>query len=456
MANPVVFPRRSTPSRNPSQPHTVRALKPKLMTLALLATVLPVAACSETATPADNTPAGSSASTAGANSAGANGTGANSAGANNTDSGSRQSQETPPSRAAAAKVSPADANFAQEEIVRLKSPWAMTFVDKDHALITSKTGELHALDVATKKLTPVTGVPKVDVGGQGGLGDIITAPDFATSNKVYLSWVESGRLLKRGAVVGEATYTREPTPKLTDVKVLWKQTPKTTGRGHYSHRLAFSPDGKHLFVTSGDRQKLEPAQDTSNTLGTIVRLAPDGKAASGNPLSDKGSPTNEIWTYGHRNPLGIAFAPDGKLWSHEMGPRGGDELNLIVKGKNYGWPTVSDGVHYDGKPIPDHAPGDGFEAPKTSWVPAISPSGLIIYTGDLFADWQGDALLGGLSGKALARIDLDGISATKAERWDFGDRIREVEQHPDGSIWLLTDGPKNTDGQVLRLTPAKK
>lgn len=223
------------------------------------------------------------------------------------------------------------------------------------------------------------------------------------------------------------------------------------GDGHFSHRLAFSPDGEHLFVSSGDRQLGAPAQDTSNTLGTIVRLTPDGEPAPGNPLADRGGVSAEIWTWGHRNPLGLEVAPDGTLWSSEMGPEGGDELNVIEAGSNYGWPEVSDGSDYGGGEIPDHAEGDGFAAPARSWNPSISPGSLMIYDGEMFEDWRGDAFLGALSGEALVRVDLDGRTAGDTKVFDMGARVRAVEDGPDGAIWVLED---EGAGRLLRLTPA--
>ena len=205
-------------------------------------------------------------------------------------------------------------------------------------------------------------------------------------------------------------------------------------------------------LETGDRQFQDPAQDTTNTLGTIVRLTPDGDPAPGNPLADEGGVTAEIWSWGHRNPLGLEIAPDGTLWSSEMGPEGGDELNLVEAGSNYGWPEASDGSDYGGGEIPDHAEGDGYAPPARSWTPSISPGSLMIYRGDLFEDWQGDAFLGALSGEALVRVDLDGETAGDAEVFDTGERIRAVEEGPDGSIWLLEDAGA---GRLLRLTPAE-
>lgn len=340
--------------------------------------------------------------------------------------------------------------FLVEELGAFDEPWAMTFLPgTSDALITLRGGRL-VLRAADGRTTDVAGVPEVVHQGQGGLGDVIAGPTFAADGTVYLSWAARGDG-GTGAEVARATLVRDgDRARLDGLTVIWRQQPKTSGSGHFGHRLAFSPDGAHLFITSGERQKMQPAQNLDNNLGTIVRLDPDGTPAERNPFGDQGV-TAQLWTFGHRNPLGIAFDAAGNLWSTEMGPQGGDELNLIREGRNYGWPYVSNGSHYGGADIPDHAPGDVFEAPKVWWNPSVSPSGLMIYSGSLFPQWQGDAFIPALSGQALIRVHLDGTSATKGDEWDFGDRVREVEQAPDGSIWVLTDG---TGGRLLRLTAA--
>ncbi len=359
---------------------------------------------------------------------------------------------SPPAPAATATATPAETAssdapsagkplagtpFLTEELGDFDEPWAMAFLPGGDALITERGGRLK-LRQADGRTIEVGGVPEVVATGQGGLGDVLASPAFATDRTVYLSWAAAGDG-GTGAEVGRAVLVRDgDRARLDDLRVIWRQQPKTSGSGHYGHRLTFAPDGSHLFVTSGDRQKMTPAQDRGSTLGKIIRMDPDGGDA-------------RIWTLGQRNPLGIAFDAAGNLWSSEMGPQGGDELNLIVEGRNYGWPRVSNGSHYGGGNIPDHAPGDGFEAPKVWWNPSVSPGSLIVYSGAMFPQWDGDAFIGALSGQALIRVDLDGTSAAKADQWDFGDRVREVEQAPDGSIWVLTDG---SGGRLLRLTPA--
>lgn len=328
----------------------------------------------------------------------------------------------------------------------------MTFLPDGTALVTERGGKLFLVDVSSGTKTEVTGVPKAVVSGQGGFGDVILAPTFAQDRGIYLSWVESGDG-GTGAVVGRATLNSGATPRLEGLRTIWTQTPKVSGSGHFSHRLAISPstDGKHyLFVSSGERQKFDPAQDLSVNLGKILRLNLDGTPAAGNPFADRGGVSAQIWSYGHRNPLGLAFDARGRLWSSEMGPRGGDELNLIERGGNHGWPKASNGSHYSGEDIPDHRAGDGYVAPKAFWNPSISPGSLMIYSGNLFGPWTGDAFIGALSGQALVRVDLDGTNARIAEQWDMGARIREVEQGPDGAIWLLEDG---AGGKLLKLSP---
>jgi aldose sugar dehydrogenase len=353
-----------------------------------------------------------------------------------------------------ANPGPAPTSFTPVPVAQFDEPWAMTFLPDGRLLVTEKPGALKLM-AKDATVTDISGAPEVDDGGQGGLGDIILAPDYSESRQVYLSWIEAGDADTRGAVVGRATLNLDDQGggSLGGLEILWRQTPKVTGRGHYAHRLAFSPDGAHLFITSGDRQKFDPAQDMSGNLGKIVRLHPDGSVPRDNPFADQGGVAAQVWTLGHRNPLGFAFDGEGRLWQHEMGPKGGDEFNLILRGRNYGWPIVSDGEHYDGEPIPDHETRPGFEAPKVSWSPVISPAGMIIYSGSVYTSWKGDAFLGGLSSQALIRVELGDDSAREAERWDMGQRIREVEQGPSGTIWLLEDGPAGSGGRLLELRP---
>lgn len=343
--------------------------------------------------------------------------------------------------------------FIATPITTLDEPWAMTFLPDGRMLVTEKKGRLLVVTQDGDQSQPVSGVPEVDYGGQGGLGEVVLHPGFAENGTIYLGYAEAGSGDVRGGAVLRATLTlNEDGGALSDRRVIWRQDPKVTGRGHYAHRIVFSDDG-YMLITSGDRQKFTPAQDMEQNLGKIVRLNDDGTVPSDNPFAGQGGVAAQVWTLGHRNPLGIAFDGEGRLWAHEMGPRHGDELNLIVRGENYGYPEVSNGNHYDGRIIPDHDTRPEFEAPKAYWVPAISPAGLIIYSGDLFPEWKGNAFLGGLSSEALIRVQINGDSAREAERFEMGERIREIEQGPEGAIWLLEDGEEGRGGRLLKLTP---
>ena len=339
--------------------------------------------------------------------------------------------------------------FEIEPVAEFDQPWAMAFLPDGRLLVTEKPGRLLLVGQDGGK-TEVSGVPAVDYGGQGGLGDVALHPEFEQNGLLYLSYVEAGEDRTRGAAVAVAKLdVTGPRPALAEPRVIWRQVPKLSGRGHYGHRLLFSADG-HLFISSGERQEFDPAQEMQSNLGKIVRLNDDGSVPADNPFADQGGVTAQIWTSGHRNPLGIAFDLEGRLWNTEMGPRGGDELNLVIRGENYGYPAVSNGRHYSFLPIPDHDTRPEFAAPKAWWTPVISPAGLLIYSGDLFADWRGDALIPGLSSQALVRVEIDGDEAREAERFELGKRIRAVQQGPEGTIWLLEDGP---GGRLLRLSP---
>jgi glucose/arabinose dehydrogenase len=354
-------------------------------------------------------------------------------------------------------AAPADTSgkpFDVAVVADFDQPWAMTFVpNTPYALVTEKKGKLK-LWQNEGPVVDVDGVPAVAYGGQGGLGDVILHPDFAKNKLVYLSFAEAGEGGFGAAVARGKLAIAGGKAALSDVQIIWRQEPKVSGQGHFGHRLAFGPDGM-LYISSGERQKFDPAQDLNQNLGKIVRLTDNGMVPSDNPFYDQGRVKSQIWSYGHRNPLGIAFDTQGRLWNQEMGPAGGDELNLVKKATNYGYPFVSNGNNYDGRDIPDHAAGDGFAAPKVFWNPAISPAGLMIYSGDMFKEWKGSAFLGGLGAKALVRVKLDGENATKADQWDLGARIREVEQGPDGAIWLLEDEYRGSEGRLLKLTPKK-
>lgn len=343
--------------------------------------------------------------------------------------------------------------FQTTEVTEFNSPWAMTFLPDGRLLVTEMAGTLHLYDPVSNTTGDIRGVPEVEHVAQGGLGDVVLHPGYATNSQVYISYVERGEG-GLGAAVARAQLALDDQGggALEDLEVIWRQTPKKSGDGHFGYRIAFDKDGM-LWISSSERKEFDPAQDMNSNLGKIVRLNDDGSLPADNPFADQGEVAAQVWSLGHRNILGLAFAADGKLWAHEMGPKGGDELNLIEKGVNYGYPIVSNGNHYDDTPIPDHDTRPEFRAPVITWTPVISPAGFIIYSGDLFSSWKGSGFIGGLSSKALVRIEFDGVTAREAERFDMQRRIREVEQGPDGAIWLLEDGTRQGSGWLLKLTP---
>ncbi|RYD99256.1 MAG: PQQ-dependent sugar dehydrogenase [Sphingomonadales bacterium] len=347
----------------------------------------------------------------------------------------------------ASTVSP----FTVTPVADFDSPWAMTFLPDGRMLVTEKKGQLLLVSADGKSSMTVAGTPKVSSAGQGGLMDVALHPKFAANRLVYLSWSEANAEGLKGVALGRGALSADGST-LEGFQTIFRADPYVSGDGHFSGRIAFAPDG-HLFFTNGERQKFTPAQDPKATLGKVLRLNDDGTPAAGNPLAAQGF-RPEVWSYGHRNLLGLTFDANGNLWEQEMGPKGGDEVNLIVAGRNYGYPNASNGDHYDGRDIPDHKAGDGYEAPKVWWNPSISPGGLMAYSGKLFPAWKGDLFLGGLSGKALIRIDVNGSDARKGDQWDMGARIREVEEGPDGAIWVLEDGGES-QGRLLKLTPAQ-
>lgn len=349
--------------------------------------------------------------------------------------------------------------------------WAMTFLPDGRALVSEQTGSLWLLDETGEKIAEISNVPETEMRNQGGLGDIIIHPDFATNNTVFLSYVERDPDddTLSGAVVDKATLVlSDDGGALENNTRIWEQSIKVTGNGHYSHRLAIAPDG-NLIITSGERQHFSPAQNMEMNLGKIIRVTTDGEPLEDNPFYGNGAVADTVWSLGHRNMLGVAFDADGQLWAHEMGPKGGDELNRIVKGENYGYPLVSNGEHYNGKQFPaSHEENPVYENPAISWTPVISPAGLVIYDGEMFTDWQGDAFIGGLSSRALIRVEfqqtpLDNMgsggtsetmetTAREAERYEWGKRIREVEQGPEGAIYVIED---MEGGRLIKLTPAE-
>ena len=342
------------------------------------------------------------------------------------------------------------APFSTKALLTFHRPWAMAVLPERKLLVSEKSGKLWWADLKTGLKHEIAGVPAVVDAGQGGLGDLALHPDFARNQWLYFSYVEAGEPHLQGAVVARARLDLSADGgKLSDVKVIWRQVPKVTGDGHYGHRLLFGADGK-LWISSSERQKFTPAQDMNSNLGKIVRLNDDGSVPADNPFAHQGGVAAQIWSLGHRNVLGMAFDQQGRLWANEMGPKGGDELNLIENGGNYGYPIVSNGDHYSGRVIPDHNTRPEFIAPKISWTPVISPSSMVFYTGQQFPSWQGQLLIGGLSSKSLLRIALHDGEAEEVARYDMGERIRAVAQGQEGEVWLLEDG--NT-GRLLQLQP---
>ena len=362
-----------------------------------------------------------------------------------SDAAPTSAQGTPPATGLPFKVA---------EVADFDSPWAMTFLPDGRMLVTEKAGQMLLVAADGQSRKTIGGIPAVDSEGQGGLMDVVLAPGFAQNRHVYFSFSETGAGGK-GVALARGTMVDGDTPTLSDVcGDLPRDALMSRATAIIRAASPSRPDGQYLFFTNGERQKFDPAQDPKATLGKVLRLTLDGKPAAGNPLAKQGFHP-AVWSYGHRNLLGIAFDAQGNLWEQEMGPKGGDEVNLVQVGKNYGYPKVSNGDHYDGRDIPDHKPGDGFEAPKVSWNPVISPGGLIVYSGAMFPEWQGDLFIGGLSSKALIRVDVTGTNAAKGDQWDLGTRIREVEQGPDGALWVLEDGQRGAGGRMMRLTRGK-
>jgi glucose/arabinose dehydrogenase len=350
-----------------------------------------------------------------------------------------------PSATAMPTPTPTVTAVNQRVVASFDNPWAMTFLPDGRALVTEKPGRLQLVTQAGAK-TQVSGVPRVTYSGQLGLQDVVLDPGFASNARIWLTYAEPATGGQQLAVA-RATLVSGSTPRLDDVTVVWRATPATTG-GQLGGRIAFAPDGRTMFVSTGERQQFTPAQDPTGTLGKVVRINLDGSAAAGNPFAS--GPKPEIWTLGHRNPYGLVFASDGRLFESEMGPAGGDEFNLIQAGKNYGWSKVSEGDNYDGTPIPRHSTNTAYTAPLVSWTPVIAPGGMIQYRGNAFAGWTGDFLLAGLAQQGLVRVRVTGDTAREVTRIRLGSRTREVEEGPNGSLWVLRDGD---NGALVELTP---
>lgn len=335
----------------------------------------------------------------------------------------------------------------QNLVSGLDHPWGMAFLPDGRLLVTERLGRLRILDKNNNLSEPITGIPVTFNKGQGGLLDVALDPDFKNNSFVYLSYAELGPGNTASTALGRGKLDND---QIKDFKVIFSQKPKIKGENHFGSRIVFSPEGM-IFLTMGERFQFEPAQDLSNHLGTIVRINKDGSIPQDNPFNDRENAMKEIWSYGHRNIEAAAFDPaTNKLWIAEMGPEGGDELNQPEAGKNYGWPLVSWGNHYDGKDIADPPTRPEFTDAKIHWTPVISPSGMRFYTGDMFPDFKGNMLIGGLSAKGIVRVSIQDDQAKEVGRIDLNARIRDVEQAPDGSIYVLTD---QDNGNVWRLIP---
>ena len=371
--------------------------------------------------------------------------------------------------------------FTVTQVTTLKLPWRIAFLPDGRMLITEKVGALWLVTQQGEK-TPVENAPAVLWQGQGGMLGVFLSPHYASDHSVYLTYSEPGEGGSSLALARARLALASNKASLDGLEVLWRQMPKGRG-GQFGAQIAFSPDGKYLFLTVGDRQRMTPAQDPNQELGKILRLTLDGKPAPGNPMAGKtGAATvplidpprdtelaktapvistytfrepnlapSETWSTGHRTPYGLAFAPDGRLWEVEHGPRGGDELNLIEPGKNYGWPLVSYAVNYNGVPISSPDSRSDLAKPVVYWTPIIAPGNLTFYSGAMFPQWRGSALMSGIATRSLNRITFDGNGgAAPAERWELGHRIRDVEVAADGALWLLEDA---NPGGVFRVTP---
>jgi len=371
--------------------------------------------------------------------------------------------------------------FNVTKVASFDLPWRIAFLPDGRMLITEKVGRVQLVTPQGAK-TELKGVPASYVEGQNGMLGVFVSPHYAIDKSVYLTYVApgdygGGLAMGRGRLVVEGNEAR-----LDNFKVLWRQMPTGKG-GQAGAQIAFSPDGQYLFLTVGDRQRFTPAQDLNQPVGKILRLTLDGKPAPGNPWAGRGGARTiplidpaadteaaktapvvstytfpnanltpaETWSIGHRTPYGLAFGPDGRLWELEHGPLGGDELNLIQRGKNYGWPLVSYGVNYNGVPIPKPETRPDLAKPAIYWVPVMAPGNLMFYKGSLFPQWKGSALISGLVSQGLIRVTVDSKGgATAVNRWSIGKRIRDIEEAPDGSLWLLEDAKP---GGLFRLTP---
>ncbi len=332
----------------------------------------------------------------------------------------------------------------------LDRPWAMAFLPDRRMLVTEKPGRMRLVARDGTLSAPLGGVPPVAAQGQGGLLDVIMDRDFAANRTIYFCFSEPGEG-GAGTAVARARLTETA---LDDVRVIFRQQPKVSGGLHFGCRIVLSREGL-LYVTLGERYQRDRAQDVATHLGKVIRIRPDGTVPLDNPFVHRSGALKEIWSYGLRNPQGAALHPQtGKLWLHEHGARGGDEINIPEAGKNYGWPVITHGIDYSGAPIGIGKAAPGMEQPRYFWVPSIAPSGMAFYSGDAFPQWKGNLFVGALAGQRLVRLELDGETIKHEERLlgELGERIRDVRAGPDGLLYVLTD---SSSGRILRLEPAR-
>jgi glucose/arabinose dehydrogenase len=331
----------------------------------------------------------------------------------------------------------------------LVHPWSLAFLPNGDMLVTERVGRLRIIRNGELRPMPVAGVPEVALGGQGGLLDIALHPKFAENRLIYLSYAAAGE----GGSGTEVARAHLIDDELVDLERIMDVRPKSIGGRHFGSRLLFGRDG-YLYVTAGERANRDRAQNLGDPAGSIMRITDDGGVPPDNPFVGRADARPEIYTYGNRNPQGLAMHPEtGQIWEAEHGPKGGDEINILVAGTNYGWPVITYGGSYSGAEIGEGTAKAGMAQPARHWgVPPISPSGMAFYTGGDFPSWRDNMFLGALSGRVLIRLVLDGTEIVHEERLleDFGERIRDVRQGPDGSLYLLTDSPK---GRLLRLDP---
>ncbi|CAN7447066.1 PQQ-dependent sugar dehydrogenase [Bradyrhizobium sp. LjRoot220] len=336
----------------------------------------------------------------------------------------------------------------------LVNPWSLALLPDGRMLVTERPGRIRIVSAEGQLSPPLKGVPDVWASGQGGLLDIAIDKSYAQNKTIYFCFAE--RTSGGGRTAIARAKLNDGGGRLDETKIIFRQEGPLSSGNHYGCRIAQADDG-NLFVTLGDHYAhRNQAQDLGNHLGKVIRITPDGSAAAGNPFIGRTGAKPEIWSYGHRNGQGLAINPaSGEVWEAEHGPRGGDEINVIGKGKNYGWPVIGFGIDYSGAKIHEGTAKDGMEQPAKYWVPSISPSGMLFYTGKLFPKWSGSLFTGALSGSMLVRLSLNGNSVASEERLlqNLHERIRDVRQGTDGALWLLTD---SSNGRILRVTPAAK